>query len=435
MDDKQAIKIFSLQNRLITAINMLIMVFLPLLGIYNFYNTYNSELLQQDKQISQFATLISNVLKIDKHINFMFDVDQNLNSEMVVDIFTDDTNKQYNLGWSTIKKNNLLWRQYVIHNDNRTIIIKQTLNSLQVSALQIAVHSFLPIFLLMFFLSILVVVVVRRAFAPVYELSTDISSKSIKDYWLIKPNTIPKEIYEFYMAINNMIARVESSYNEQNHFIMEATHELRSPLSALKIQMQYFSQHFSTMSNRIYLKKMLEAVDRLNSLLEQMLAHGRTQFSVEEKQKTYFKEVVVDTLSEMVDLLESKEITVDLDVRSPLPVALNIWQLKTIIKNLIDNTIKYTPRYTTLLIRYYDTATHMVMEFHDDGLGVEKKERSLILNPFHRVLGSGQVGSGLGLSIIHNIVKKSCGSLTISDEPLLGGLSIVIEIPHHADCD
>ena len=286
MDDKQAIKIFSLQNRLITAINMLIMVFLPLLGIYNFYNTYNSELLQQDKQISQFATLISNVLKIDKHINFMFDVDQNLNSEMVVDIFTDDTNKQYNLGWSTIKKNNLLWRQYVIHNDNRTIIIKQTLNSLQVSALQIAVHSFLPIFLLMFFLSILVVVVVRRAFAPVYELSTDISSKSIKDYWLIKPNTIPKEIYEFYMAINNMIARVESSYNEQNHFIMEATHELRSPLSALKIQMQYFSQHFSTMGNRIYLKKMLEAVDRLNSLLEQMLAHGRTQFSVEEKQKT-----------------------------------------------------------------------------------------------------------------------------------------------------
>ena len=77
----------------------------------------------------------------------------------------------------------------------------------------------------------------------------------------------------------------------------------------------------------------------------------------------------------------------------------------------------------------------MVMEFHDDGLGVEKKERSLILNPFHRVLGSGQVGSGLGMSIIHNIVKKSCGSLTISDEPLLGGLSIVIEIPHHADCD
>ncbi len=434
MDDQQAIKTFSLQKRLILAINALIMVFLPLLGVYNFYNTYNSELSQQDKQLSQFATLISNVLKVDKHINFMFEVDQNVNSKMVIDIFTDEVNKGYMPGLNTISDRQSTWRQYVLHIGNRTIVIKQTLNSLQTSALIIAIHSFLPIFLLMLLLSILVVIIVRRAFAPVYVLSADIASKTIKDYWLIRPSVIPKEIYEFFTAINHMIRRVESSYDEQNHFIMEATHELRSPLSALKIQIQYLNQHFSTKENSSSIHKMLLTVERLSNLLEQMLAHGRTQFSVEVEQATLFNEVILDTLGEMVDALEFKQLTIDLQIESSLPIKLNHWQVKTIVKNVIDNAIKYTPHGSTLLIKYSHNATHTIMEFHDNGLGVEDKERDLILNPFHRVLGSDQVGSGLGLSIINNIVKKHCGSITISKQALLGGLSIILMIPFQSDC-
>ena len=420
----------SLQYRLSFWLSLAILGVAVAAGVFSFIAAYREANEFQDDQLRQVAALID-----PQHLPLPLEQRSGVNiadaeSRMVVQILPADalapTPTPANdiqlpptlpEGIRTITLNQQSWRVFVKNiAPGKHIAVAQQTAVRDELARDSALRSVMPFIILIPLLLLLVGVLIRRMFLPVRTLALDLDSRSEQQLGALSEHKLPLEILPFVVAINRLLARIERAVEEQRRFVADAAHELRSPLTALSLQAERLSAADMSDTARERLDVMKNGMRRTLLLLQQLLTLARVQQgSAPAAETVSLRHVIRLVLEDMMPLAERKNIDIGMTGTDDAIVDATAVELQILIKNLVDNAIRYSPAHGRIDLSLANSAATAVLQIQDDGPGIAAHERARVFDPFYRILGSDEIGSGLGLSIVKTLADRLGATLELQD--------------------
>ncbi|HEX7387424.1 MAG TPA: ATP-binding protein [Castellaniella sp.] len=312
------------------------------------------------------------------------------------------------------------------------VAVSQETDARNEMATNSALRTLLPFLVLVPVLLMLIARLIRTMFRPITGLSRQLDARSDDDLRPIRADHLPSEVRPFVLAINRLLARVAESIKSQQRFVADAAHELRSPLTALSLQAQRMDHLQMSEAARTRLAILQKGIERGRNLLNQLLSLSKVQAgSGTSAHQISVSSVYRTVLEDLMPLARAKHI--DLGVLEGPDAALRASELDlcTLVKNLVDNAILYTPDYGRVDLSVGVTHDAVVLQVADTGPGIAEAERARVFDPFYRVLGSDQPGSGLGLAIVKAIGDRLGARLELSDTDAVArtGLTVRVIVP------
>lgn len=233
------------------------------------------------------------------------------------------------------------------------------------------------------------------------------------------------------VAINRLLKRVAQAMEVQRRFIADAAHELRSPMTALSLQAERLNATDMSDAARQSFVPLVQGIERSRNLIEQLLALAAAQ-SIAQRTETVVSVHAIfrRVLEDLLPLAENKDIDIGVESVEDVKVVINELDLFVLIKNLVDNAIRNSPAGGRVELNVEPVAQGVLIEIKDSGPGISTEEQALVFDPFYRSLGTGEAGSGPGLSIVCAIVNRNDASVTFgfSDEPNQKGLLVSVRL-------
>lgn len=298
-------------------------------------------------------------------------------------------------------------------------------------ALQSAWNSAIPLLALLPLTTLLTTVIMYRALRPVRELSHNIENRRDNDLAPLDTDAVPTEIHGFVTAVNRLFARTAEAMEQQQRFIADAAHELRSPMTALSLQAERLGGQNLPENARDQVEKLQQSIRRNHHLLEQLLSLARAQASENQPQTPVALQPLLRRIIEdLLPLAVAKNQDIGVVSESSPQFPANETDLYTLIKTLADNAIRYSPDGSRIDLCAEKQGGSLVISVEDNGPGIPKAERSRVFDPFYRILGSGEQGTGLGLSIASTIAARYGGTVELADSPNFpSGLKVTVRLP------
>lgn len=295
-----------------------------------------------------------------------------------------------------------------------------------------AIRTVMPIVLLIPFLIILAVVLLRHLLAPVNRLAREVDRRAQNDTTRLAEDGLPSELLPFVASINQMLRRLETGIEQQRRFVADAAHELRSPLTALSLQAENLAAHELPPETRPQVDAMQAGLLRARALVSQLLSLARAQLAPIHDQhgdtsQVELQGVIREVFEEILPFAEANGVDLGVTHSCTMHVKANPVDLNTVVRNLIDNAIRYSGHGSRVDVTMSACDERAIIEVQDNGPGIPECERSKVFEPFYR-LGNEQSGSGLGLSIVKNILLKLAGDATIGAAPS-GGTLVRVSLP------
>ena len=295
-----------------------------------------------------------------------------------------------------------------------------------------ALRTLMPILILVPILLLIVADLVRKMFRPLTALSTEIDQRAEQALHPVDEDHLPVEVRPFIVAINRLLARVAQSMTAQRRFVADAAHELRSPLTAMSLQAERLAEVEMSAQAHERLASLQRGIERGRKLLDQLLALAKAQSTADLPQSPLSVQGIYrQVLEDLLPLAESKHIDIGVEGDQDAKVFMGELDLISVVKNLVDNAIRYTPDGGRVDLSVSVRNGCAVLQIQDSGPGISTDERTRVFDPFYRTLGSDQVGSGLGLSIVKAIADRIGAEvqLAYTDEEKQSGLSVSVVIP------
>ncbi len=310
-----------------------------------------------------------------------------------------------------------------------TIQVAETLELRQTLARQILLDTLLRQSLLAAVIALVVVLVVQRATRPVRSLSARLRARPEGDLQAIDAPDLPRELHPLVDATNQVMARLQSLLESQKRFVRDASHQLRTPLAVLKVQVQ--SALRGDVDQTQALQEINGTVERATVLANQMLALAKVE---QLRQQT--DAVVLDLAAvvravalDLSPLMADKELAFDIET-APAPVLAHEWMLRELVRNLLHNAIGHAPAQSALAVRLVTDRYHAQLTLSDCGPGIGDALRERLFQPF--AAGHSRSGSGLGLMICREITLALGGQITLvnrTDHGRVAGLDATVRLP------
>ena len=247
---------------------------------------------------------------------------------------------------------------------------------------------------------------------------------------------VPIEIQPLIVELNKLLQRLQEAFEREKRFAADAAHELRTPLAAIRAQAQVALIWSANPEQLVVLQNVIQGVDRAAHVVNQLLAMSRV--SSENEQLTEItacniRTIVQEVVSQLSLMADEKHIQLVTDI-SPdfLVVSGNIPSLHILVRNLIDNAIRYTPTKGKVVVKLFQNAAkQVVLAVSDNGPGVPEKYRERIFERFFRILGTESPGSGLGLSLVRQIadLHQATLALAATNSVTQKGLTVTVTFP------
>ena len=270
-----------------------------------------------------------------------------------------------------------------------------------------ALRTVLPFLVLMPVLLLVAAGLVRGMFRPIAVLAAEVDLRGEHDLRPFDEAPVPAEVRPFVAAINRLLARVANTLHTQRRFVADAAHELRSPLAALSLQAERLGEAPMSPAARERLATLRDGIGRGAKLLEQLLALARAQSAAAAPggpvsvQRVYRR-----VLEDLMPLAQTRDIDFGIEGARDAMVAASEIDVFTIVRNLADNAIRYTPPGGRVDLRLDEEGSLAVLRVPNTGPGIAPADRGRVFDPFYRVPGSGQTGSGLGLAIVRAVADR-----------------------------
>lgn len=220
-------------------------------------------------------------------------------------------------------------------------------------------------------------------------------------------------------AFNAMASQIESTMITLNHFVSDAAHEINTPITALRTNLELTSLQDIDPNNALTLQRGLEQVIRLQNLTRNLLQLSRLESGVYEEsvQSIHLSALIRDVVDENASRADHKDIELELSLPSDdVMYTAHEAHLRTALSNLIDNAIKFTPGKGRVSIALEQTHTSVVIHIRDTGVGIPPDHMPYIFNRFHRAANVANYdGSGLGLSIAQTIIHRCGGHISVKN--------------------
>lgn len=272
-----------------------------------------------------------------------------------------------------------------------------------------------PLVLLLPLLVWLTVRIVHRELAPVRNLAQSLDQQSPERLQPLPDENIPDELAPFVHAINRMLERINRLIGEQRRFVADAAHELRTPLTALSLQAQNMDKAATLESMRERALPLRTGIDRARRLTEQLLSLAGTQAHPAPAEAVEVSKIARELIGEYLPLAEGRGIDLGLDDEGNVVLAAHPGTLHLLLKNALDNAVRYTPPHGEVTMRVRTEAGDAVIEVIDSGPGIPAGERDQVFRSFYRIAGAGGEGSGLGLAIVRDAAARLGGTVSLHD--------------------
>lgn len=311
-------------------------------------------------------------------------------------------------GMQTITVKQIAWRLYVRElGSGWRVGVGQQMAVRDEIARSSAMQTLLPFLLLVPLLLVLVAKLVPAMFTPVKTLAAGLDRRSEQELHEIPDADLPTEIRPFVVAINRLLRRVAQAMTTQRRFVADAAHELRTPLTALSLQAERLEAAEMSPQARERLAVLFGGIQRTRKLLDQLLTLARVQDSAPGRSDPVSLQLTIrHVLADLLPLAEAKALDLGVTEGPDASIAANPVELQTLIKNLVDNAIRYTPAGGRVDLAVRTEANRVVLEIADSGPGIAPEDRERVFIPFSRLLGNNAEGSGLGLSIVRTIAER-----------------------------
>lgn len=299
---------------------------------------------------------------------------------------------------------------------------------------QIAWRLLLPALIGLPLIGLWVWIATRRGMASLDALARQIASRDPQQLQALTPASAPEEIRAMLEALNGLLARVEQTLEAERRFTADAAHELRTPLAALQAQLQVALRARDDSERDRSLDQLRRGLTRASHLVDQMLQLARL-----DPESALPTPIAVDlaglaenVCADLGPLILAKDLDFELHALPGLLVKGQPEWLGVLLRNLVDNAIRYTPaggRVQVILSRQENTC---VVTVSDSGPGIPPDQREAVLRRFHRINQSGEPGSGLGLAIVARIAELHQARIDLQDAFPAPGLLIHIKFPAHS---
>ncbi len=297
----------------------------------------------------------------------------------------------------------------------KTTVVAQSTDTRDEIAIHSALRTLIPLLMLLPLMAWLIVRIVRSELAPVNNLASHLDAQPADRPSPLSDEGVPDEITPFVHAINHLLKRVSDLMIQQRRFIADAAHELRSPLTALSIQVQNLKQAGSLENMRDRVLPLQAGIERARQLTEQLLNLAKTQADPLEKKEVDVSTMARELIAEYLPMAEAKGIDLGLDEIEPLRLTSAPETLRLVLKNALDNALKYVPEGGEVTLRLYANDTNAIIEIVDNGPGIPVAERQRVFNPFYRLSETTGEGSGLGLAIAAEAAASLGGRISLLD--------------------
>lgn len=326
-----------------------------------------------------------------------------------------------------------LWRSYkrIDSESKREVLMLQPMQE-RVELLLQSVLGYAAVLLLLWGLQwVLLKVLMKRDFAVIRQFSEQISLKNPKELSPIdasQPAVI--ELEPIRLQLNSLMQRLGRALEAEHRFTADASHELRSPLSAIQMRLQVlrrkYQDHPQLATEMLAIQ---QDVSRGTQVLENLLLLARLDPSKEEdlpKTQVDVQAITERLLSDYQESLQQHHLILHSNLE-PVTIEANAELLQICLRNLIDNAVHYTPAQGTIQIRLQQQGRQLYWQIDNSGEGLDETVIQHFGERFYRVLGSQVQGSGLGLSICKKIVELHQGQIKFSASEL-GGLKVLLSI-------
>lgn len=292
------------------------------------------------------------------------------------------------------------------------IAVAQEVGARDLSARQSALRSLVPFLMLFPVLLLVVGDLLRKLFRPIATLSSEIDRRSEQDLHPLNERHVPSEVRPFVVAINRLLARVATAMHSQGRFVADAAHELRSPLTALSLQAERLAAAPMSEQAGQRLLTLRRGIERARQLIDQMLALTRARATsaqpLNASQPLSINAIFRRVLEDLLPLAERKNIDLGVESTDDILVACAEFDLLVLVKNLLDNAIRYTSEGGRVDLWVASAPGQVLLQVRDNGPGIPPAERERVFDPFYRGLAAGRQasGSGLGLAIVSAIAER-----------------------------
>jgi two-component system sensor histidine kinase MprB len=273
------------------------------------------------------------------------------------------------------------------------------------------------------------VLAVRRSTIPLEDVADAMRALSrgeSGDVPEAKPGA-PREVVDVVQATATLQESLRRSQEQQEQLVQDAGHELRTPLAALRANVQFAARTATDATTQESLTAAQAELDELGRLVEELLALAARDEPVREVVEIDIRGAVT-AAAERLTRRTQRDVTVDLPDK-PVPMRVDPVGIAEIVGNLLDNAAKFARPPAAIVVAVVDHGAEVVMEVRDGGPGIPEAERAAVFDRFHRTPDARAIpGSGLGLAIVASAVAEERGTVTLSDAPE-GGLLVRVSLP------
>lgn len=339
-------------------------------------------------------------------------------------------------GFKDINFSGYRWRVYILKDEllNRWIITGERSDIRYILAEKVVTASIIPIVLAIPFAAFIIWFAIGVGLKPLRELTEQLNNKQADDLGPILMTNTPEELTSLVASTNALLQRLNDAFVREQQFSADAAHELRTPISTLKVQLHNLKNNEDI--REAALIPLSNGIERMGLVIEQILSlyrHSPEQVLI--KQSDIDLSVIVQSIiAKYYEHIEIKHQKISLSGDEDCLIKGNQFALETLLQNLISNASKYTPENGEIQVtlKHITKGTRLIIE--DSGPGIPKEQHERVFERFYRLNGdrhdSGILGCGLGLAIVQHIVNLHEAIISFYSSTQLGGLKVVIDFPN-----
>lgn len=388
-----------------------------------------------DNQLIDIAELVAN-LRISESVSGVA-----LENDIVFQVFTDerlvlasanapaDPIATADTGFGFSNLDGYRWRTYTLREVDRKVIVAERTDLRFVLAESVVLESVVPILVGIPLVGLIIWSIVSIGLRPLRELSDELKRKQAQDLSPVNYENSTQELAQVIESTNSFISRLDDALERERRFSADAAHELRTPVSALKIQLHNLRDEIG--SDNESLQQLQSGVDRMQHLIEQLLSLYRTtpEKFTENYQALDLYQIAQDQIARCYTNFEHKQQSLELEGESLL-VNGEQFALETLISNLLSNANKYTPEHGSILVSISQGESGPVLSVEDSGPGIAEQDRRRIFDRFYRSRGVEDAatvpGCGLGLTIVSHIADLHHARIVVADSRFDSGTAVRI---------
>jgi two-component system OmpR family sensor kinase/two-component system sensor histidine kinase QseC len=322
-----------------------------------------------------------------------------------------------------------VWRSFSVAMPSRVIQVSQPLAIRRKLAADAAWNAVLPLLAIAPFMAAAAWWLTALALRPLARVADDVRRRDEQSLQPLPEAGLPDEAAPLVRALNALLSRLAQSLDTQRAFVADAAHELRSPLTALKLQLHLLERAGSDGERAAAAAALAAGIERASRLVEQLLTLARTEpgAGTATTQPLDLSELVREAVADTVPLALARGTSFALHADAPVAIDGDRAALAALVRNLADNAVRYSPPGARVELRVSQDDGTALLQVDDSGPGIPPAERARVFDRFYRRGLDDSGGTGLGLAIVRRVAQRHGATVQLGDSPL-GGLRVTLRL-------